>query len=176
MRELQYIRTDKNGTKYYHDWNCPRCGGAGRSDSWCFTGYECYACGGTGMRAKPKTIKKYLPEYRERLDAKAAAKRAEKVAKIKAEGYLKTARKYGFSEDGVGYVYTGNTYEIKEELRAHGAKFSFALHWVSPRPIMDFDCIEIAAADVFDWFDGGDCWDLSNPKCEAWRQEHGLNW
>ena len=24
-----YVRTDKNGTKIYHDWTCPRCGGAG---------------------------------------------------------------------------------------------------------------------------------------------------
>ena len=27
-----YIRTDKNGTKIYHDWTCPRCGGAGYAD------------------------------------------------------------------------------------------------------------------------------------------------
>lgn len=28
---LEYIRTDRNGTKIYHDWNCSRCGGAGQA-------------------------------------------------------------------------------------------------------------------------------------------------
>jgi hypothetical protein len=176
MRELQYIKTDKNGTKYYHDWNCPRCGGEGYNAGWRVYGSECFACRGKGISAKPRIVKEYLPEYKAKLEAKAEAKRAEKVAQIKAEGYLKTARKYGFDENGVGYVYTGNTYAIREELRTHGAKFSWELHWVSPRPIMDFECIEIAAADVFDWLDGGDRWDLSNQKCEAWRGAHGLNW
>lgn len=27
-----YIRTDKNGTKIYHDYTCTRCGGAGYSE------------------------------------------------------------------------------------------------------------------------------------------------
>ncbi len=175
MRELQYIRTDKNGTKYYHDWNCPRCGGAGRSDKWCMTGYECFECRGTGTRAKPRIIKEYTPEHRAKLDAKAAAKRDEKNEKLKAEGYLNKAKKYGFNENGVGYVYTGNTYDIKEQLRQGGAKFNVELHWISPRPIQGYECIEIAAADVFHFFEGYG-WDLSYPLCKEWKREHGLNW
>ena len=175
MQELKYIRTDRNGTKYYYDWNCPRCGGAGRSDKWCFTGYECFDCRGTGKRAAPKVVKEYTPEHREKLAAKAAAKRAEKNEKLKAEGYLNKAKKYGFDENGVGYVYTGNTYEIKEQLRQGGAKFNVELHWISPRPIQGYECIEIAAADVFRFFEGYG-WDLSYPQCKEWKQEHGLEW
>ena len=45
---MVYIRTDKNGTKIYHDYTCPRCGGAGGADQWIYTGWTCYECGGTG--------------------------------------------------------------------------------------------------------------------------------
>ena len=31
---------------------CPRCGGAGRSDNWYATGYECFGCGGSGIVLK----------------------------------------------------------------------------------------------------------------------------
>jgi len=30
------------------DGKCTRCGGAGRSDKWCKTGYTCYKCNGSG--------------------------------------------------------------------------------------------------------------------------------
>ena len=32
MAKIVYLRTDKNGTKYYANYTCPRCGGAGGSD------------------------------------------------------------------------------------------------------------------------------------------------
>ena len=82
-----YIRTDKNGTKYYYDWTCPRCGGAGYSDKWLYTGKVCYECGGTGKRFSAKVIKEYTPEYFAKLEAKRqakAAKEAEEKAKAKA--------------------------------------------------------------------------------------------
>ena len=33
---------------YKRDDMCPRCGGAGHSDRWAFTGKTCYRCGGSG--------------------------------------------------------------------------------------------------------------------------------
>lgn len=174
--ELEYIKTDKNGTKIYHDWTCPRCGGAGESEAWAYTGRTCYECEGSGRRHKPAIVKYYTPEYEAQLFAKREKRLAAKREKAKAEGYLPALKRCGFGENGVGYVYTGNTYEIKDELRRGGAKFSFALHWVSPRPIADFPCIEIQAADVIEWFEGGWSYDLSNPKCEAWREAHGVKW
>ena len=42
MAKIVYLRTDKNGTKYYANYTCPRCGGAGGSDKWAFTGWTCY--------------------------------------------------------------------------------------------------------------------------------------
>ena len=82
MRELIYFKTDKNGTKYFYDWNCARCGGAGASDKWLHTGRTCYGCGGTGERVKPKIIKEYTPEYFAKLQDK---RRARAEAKAQAE-------------------------------------------------------------------------------------------
>lgn len=31
MAKIVYLRTDKNGTKYYANYTCPRCGGAGKT-------------------------------------------------------------------------------------------------------------------------------------------------
>lgn len=67
--DLKYIRTDRNGTKIYHDVNCPRCCGYGSLEQWAATGRICFACGGSGLRAKPKTVKIYTPEYAEKLEA-----------------------------------------------------------------------------------------------------------
>lgn len=49
-----YIRTDRNGTKYFADYTCKRCGGQGGLPQWIYTGYTCYECGGTGVAAKPE--------------------------------------------------------------------------------------------------------------------------
>ena len=64
MAKIVYLRTDKNGTKYYANYTCPRCGGAGGSDKWAFTGWTCYECGGTGESSTPVIEKEYTPEYR----------------------------------------------------------------------------------------------------------------
>ncbi len=76
MAKIVYLRTDKNGTKYYANYTCPRCGGAGGSDKWAFTGWTCYECGGTGESPTPVIEKEYTPEYRAKLDER-ARKRAE---------------------------------------------------------------------------------------------------
>ena len=36
--ELEYVRTDRNGTKIYHDNNCPHCSGYGSLEKWARTG------------------------------------------------------------------------------------------------------------------------------------------
>lgn len=172
MMEMQYFKTDKNGTKYYYDWQCPHCGGAGRADKWEYTGKTCWECGGSGKRSTAKIVKVYTKEYRAILDAKAKARQEAKEAEAKAAGYEAIMGRYGFNEDGVGYVYTGNTYDIKEDLKAHGARWNFGMYrWISKKPISDYPCIEIKASEVFAWFPVGR-WDISNPKCEAWAEAH----
>lgn len=170
--EMQYFKTDKNGTKYYYDWNCPRCGGEGHSTMWLKTGETCWKCNGTGKRFKPKTVKIYTDEYQAKLNEKAKAKQEAKEAEAKAAGFEPIMGRYGFGENGVGYVYAGNTYEIKDDLKAHGARWCWTLHrWISEKPIADYRCVEIKASEVFEWFSVGR-WDLSNPKLEEWAEAH----
>lgn len=115
MAKIVYLRTDKNGTKYYANYTCPRCGGAGGSDKWAFTGWTCYECGGTGESSTPVIEKEYTPEYRAKLDERARkraeAKRAKQVEEFN-NNRLAIAEKYGFNPEGKIYVVTGNTYEI----------------------------------------------------------------
>lgn len=80
MTELKYIRTDRNGTKYFEDWTCPRCGGAGASDNWWRTGRTCYACGGSGKRDKPTIHKEYTEAHAAKLESKRNAAAVKKLA------------------------------------------------------------------------------------------------
>ena len=104
---MEYIRTDRNGTKYYADYTCQRCGGAGGSDKWRFTGWSCYECGGSGKSHKPMIIKEYTPEY----EAKLAERRAKRAAKKLAEAEIKAEEtraawleKNQFDTDGNTFV------------------------------------------------------------------------
>lgn len=132
MAKIVYLRTDKNGTKYYANYTCPRCGGAGGSDKWAFTGWTCYECGGTGESPTPVIEKEYTPEYRAKLDERARkraeAKRAKQVEEFN-NNRLAIAEKYGFNPEGKIYVVTGNTYEIREELKEAGAKYRGGINW-----------------------------------------------
>lgn len=72
---LMYIRTDKNGTKYYSDCTCKRCGGGGYIDAYKYNdGGVCFGCFGSGVSEKPSVVKEYTPEYKAKLDTKRAIK------------------------------------------------------------------------------------------------------
>jgi len=144
-----YIRTDKNGTKIFHDYTCPRCAGYGEADKWKYTGSICFACGGTGKRTRPLVIKEYTDEYAAKLEARRIAKQkkyeedhAEEIAKEKAEKearekewrqreLLRQYSENGCGPDGIGYVHTGNTYPIKDKLKAAGGRWIYGA-WVCP--------------------------------------------
>ena len=149
---LRYIRTDKNGTKIYHDYMCPRCAGMGEADKWMFTGRTCYACGGTGLRTIPKVVKEYTPEYWAKLQARRQAKamkeaaerakyeeeHAEELAAKRAEQDRRTfefrCAEHGCGKDGIGYVLTGNTYKARDEIRKAGGKWIYG-RWICPSEI-----------------------------------------
>jgi hypothetical protein len=86
------IKVDRNGTKYFMvSRPCIRCGGAGGSDKWAYTGWTCYECGGTGQ-GKDEIVKEYTPEYEAKLEerranrrAKWEAEHAEEIAEAKAK-------------------------------------------------------------------------------------------
>lgn len=98
MERIKYIRTDKNGTKIFADWTCPRCGGAGESSMWLKTGKVCFRCGGSGLRERPVIIKEYTDEYAAKLEARRIARQkkyeeehADEIAAQKAENERREA-------------------------------------------------------------------------------------
>lgn len=80
----QLIRIDKNGTKYWADDTCRRCGGAGQRSEWHYTGLTCWGCGGTG-RAKCRVEKEYTDEYAAVLKERRANREAKKLGYASAE-------------------------------------------------------------------------------------------
>lgn len=155
MSKQIYVRTDKNGTKIYHDYTCPRCGGAGGGDQWAYTGWTCYECGGTGQRSTPQIIKEYTPEYRAKLDAQ-RAKRAEKqrLERVKEfrDNLPKLIEEKGFNADGKAYVAVGNTYDIKEQLKDAGAKWKPVLNsWIFTEAPSQFSTVELTAEECLDF-------------------------
>ena len=86
------IRVDRNGTKYYEGYvPCSRCGGAGGSDAWAYTGWTCYNCGGSGKEWD--SWKEYTPEYEAKLEARREAKRQKYLEEHKAEIEAREAEK-----------------------------------------------------------------------------------
>lgn len=160
--ELQYFKTDRNGTKYYYDYTCPRCGGAGHSDKWYRTGRTCYECGGNGLRRTPKIIKEYTPEYAAKLAERRKAKQkanepteAEKaeLQRLAAEANARRREmlfsQFGCDKNGRGFAYIGKTYAYKNELRAAGGKWiTSAQLWVCPQRIEVNKSVEIIEIDI----------------------------
>lgn len=148
-REL--VKVDHNGTKYWLVTDkCDRCGGCGEYIKGIDYGV-CFKCGGTGTMQY--TEKEYTPEHEAKL-AEAAAKRANARAAVNEEKQKEVViANYvwqGFSTEGIGFMYYGNTYRVRETLKRNGAKWSADLKaWIAPKRI-DCDCmvIEIKAADL----------------------------
>lgn len=179
----QYVRTDKNGTKIYNDVNCPRCGGEGESDKWWQTGRTCFACGGSGKRAKPLAVKVYTREHWERLEARRAAKAAAEAEanaptaeelqqrEAEAQRMADEARRNcwqmeGFTRNGDGYLYTGKTYKAREEIKAAGGVWHPILTgWIAPEKAENIKGIKIEKVTAADLCSSTGRLDLD--KCQA---------
>lgn len=138
-----YIKTDKNGTKIYHDYTCPRCGGHAYIEHFSHVdGGVCFKCNGAGRLDKPMIIRRYTPEYQAKLDAKRDAKQIAYYTENKDKINAKVLRQLGFIDTDTLYLYTGKTYGIKEELKAGGAhfeKFGDAPVWIAKKDLGDFE-------------------------------------
>ncbi len=118
------IRIDKNGTKYWVENKCDRCGGTGYIEYFNYVyGGVCFQCNGTGYHERK--WKEYTPEY----EAKLAERRLAKARKEAPEKNAKFFKRYGLSEDGTAWVVLGDTYPIKDELKAAGAKWNGLYGW-----------------------------------------------
>lgn len=146
------IKVDKNGTKYWGNMTCPRCGGAGGADQWAYTGWTCYECGGSGQRMTPYVWKEYTPEYQAKLDARRKKAHDKKIAEQKArsgEINQKFFQKNGFNAEGKTYIALGDTYKVKDELKEKGFMYARFLGWHSPNAVEGVQTLEISADDIY---------------------------
>lgn len=128
------IKVDKNGTYIFADCTCNRCGGDGIIPYYNYIdGGVCFECGGSGVSEQGATeIKIYTDEYGAKLKAQREAREEKKRQEMLAgsENRRKAwMEKEGFNEDGKTWLFLGNTYEIKEQLKEIGAKFNPILGW-----------------------------------------------
>ena len=143
--DLVYDRTDKNGTKIYLDYNCPKCGGSGvipyfyHVDSG-----TCFKCGGSGKREHPKQVKKYTPEYAAKLEAKRKERRRAKAPEQNEKFFIRE----GFDRNGETYIVLGDTYKIREELKAAGCKYNDLLGWHSDTDLTNYPTHHISLHDT----------------------------
>ena len=153
-KRWSYIRTDRNGTRYFSDSTCPRCGGRGRLDCYGYVeGGICFECGGSGI-SKETIIKVYTPEHAEKLrlqrEARAKKVAAEREEKAKADRPVKL-KSLGFScegEEWVVYRVLGETYSIKDTLKKLGCRFNSSIGWYSGIKLDDYETQRLTSSEV----------------------------
>lgn len=169
--ELYVADTYDNGYKPYSDIyeennklyvnmkkSCSRCGGAGwviRPD------YICFRC--NGGKWETKKVRLYTEkEYGSYEKAKAAAearKQRERDARHqKMKDEFKT--KHGFNSNDDSYLYYGETYAIKDMLKANGAIFDCIFGWHSPNPIEVPEGTFVTILNFYDIYDLDDSVDM----------------
>lgn len=155
-----YVKTDKNKTDYYDVvCKCAKCSGTGRLA--CFMHISngiCFDCDGAGVNHVEHKV--YTPEYLEKKrirDEKKFLKQAAERVEIENKKKFKSL---GLNEEGIAYVVLGDTYSIKEELKAEGAKFNYFLGWhfseePKDRPFVKVSIEQIAEKNSLGfWVDG----------------------
>ena len=135
---------EKNGKLYQKvKEKCDRCSGHGIIVARVENGQPipipvdggvCYSCWGKGYFIKE--VRLYTEQEYERMEAAneraRQKKEAEREAKMKAEfedNRIKWLAENGWSQDGVTYAVSGDSYSIKDELKAAGFKYDPVLKW-----------------------------------------------
>lgn len=157
---------DKDGKAYATISDiCDRCGGSGIFYVAIHNGRGvpaspnagiCYKCNGDGKVTKDVRMYTDIEYERMQRSKKRAAEKKRKEWEAKAaeriaEQNLRTLNKYGF-ENVDAYLVLGNTYDIKDELKEAGARFSPELHWVLPTEptwLTTHRYVKVSVADIF---------------------------
>jgi hypothetical protein len=137
-------KIDRNGSKHIVDHNCPKCGGSGYIPGYEFIdGARCWKCNATGHFTRKYIIR--TPEYERKL----AARRIERARIKNLAERPAFLEENGFNEDGITYVVVGNTYEIKDVLKAMGAKFNEFIKWHLPFDPEGYTTVEMSVEECF---------------------------
>ena len=140
-KHLHLVKIDRNNTHYYVDSRCPKCGGTGFLHEYAYIdGGVCYKCLGTGNGHRTITVR--TEEYRNKME-----ERRHKKLKKEAPAFNKAQlNKMGFSDDGVMWLVMGDTYSIKDTLKAAGAHYSQLFGWHFDRePEIEVPTVRVSA-------------------------------
>lgn len=166
MTNAVLIKIDRNGSKHFKGMvKCDRCGGRGLYATGTHNGQPritpvdggiCHKCWGAGV--VEETWIERTPEYeavlKERREKAAAKKAAEREAQRVAEydkNCAETLKRNGFSPDGITFLFLGDTYSRKEEIKAAGGKFDCILGWHIDHQVDGFQFLQISFAEVADF-------------------------
>lgn len=138
-------RIDKNGTKYYVDYTCPKCGGSGNIK--CYShidGGVCYMCSGSG--AKAVTWAERTPEYEAKLLQRRLQRARKKSEALNEEFLLRN----GFNLFGEAWLVLSDTFQIKDELKRFGAKYVGQIGWLFDSSAWAYDLHKITINTLLD--------------------------
>ena len=153
---------EKNGKLYTMvEATCDRCYGTGYY-GWGAVinghtqyGGTCFKCHGAGKIQKSVrlyTEKEHAAQERARL--KREAEKEEREREREAKAFPNWLSRNGFNEDEYTFIIYGNTYPIKDELKAQGFKFSQELKWHGPAAVeVPEDCFieKVHWTDIYEW-------------------------
>lgn len=153
------VKVDEDERKALVKETCDKCGGTGIY-AWFGT---CYRCMGVGYLTK--WVKAYTPEEYEQYvknQARAKERKAEKKAaeKLALESASEDNKKIFLAENGYDvenplvWLILGDTYSIKEELKAEGCRFKPELGWYASHPVKvpaGYEMTSIPFDEVFNW-------------------------
>lgn len=160
-------RLVKNGKPYARiKMKCDRCGGHGifavGVHNGCLVPAQpdngmCYKCLGSGViveEVRDYTEAEFASMQRAKAkrDEKKRAEYERQAAERRERNNMYTLMNHGFHGE-FAYAVVGNTYDLKDELKAHGAKFSYDLLWICPEEPTWLPAdryVRISAADVFE--------------------------
>ena len=168
------LSVDETTRKAYIEETCDRCGGSGIIASRVENGRIipipvdggiCYKCLGKGKIHKwvkaytEEEMNKYLASQKkakERKAEKAEQERQERLNKSK-ENQEELLAKWGYDVENplIWLVGGGSTYEIKDQLKEMGCKFSPVFGWYSTHPIdvpANYGMVSINFYDVYVWY------------------------
>ena len=99
----------------------------------------CLKCNGSGwlhkeVRLYTKAEYETMKRNNERVKARKEQEKKEKIEREFEDNKKKWLEKNGFAEDGTSYIITGDSYSIKEELKATGWKYDPILKWHKADP------------------------------------------
>ena len=124
---------EQNGKKYVDMiGTCPRCGGSGNYSYNPKDGTTCYGCGGTGKIRM--MVRWYSDAARATMDRAAEKREKEKKERLEAKAAYKNGPEgNGFGvEEGYITMLLGNSYPVKDELKAAGCRYNNIFGWYIP--------------------------------------------